>query len=249
MMNDLKDKIALVTGGNSGIGYATAKELKEQGATVIITGRRKEAVERAAEELGVTAYVADQSSVAAIERLAADIKKQFGKIDILFINAGIVGRTGTIETAVETTFDEVMAVNFKGAYFTLSKFIPLLNDGSSVVFLSSNTASMNGASSSIYSSSKTALNAVMKIAALELAPRKIRVNAVSPGPTETEILNKSGYDEAALKNLKEWMISRIPLNHIGTAQNVGKMVAYFCGDMASFITGAEIVMDGGMSLA
>jgi NAD(P)-dependent dehydrogenase (short-subunit alcohol dehydrogenase family) len=247
-MKSLKNKIALITGGNSGIGYATAKELKDQGATIIITGRRKEAIEKAADELGITAMIADQSSVSAIENLAALVKEQFGKIDILFINAGIVGMS-TIEMATETLFDEVMAVNFKGAYFTLSKFIPLLNDGASVVFLSSNVASSNHIASSIYSSSKAALNSVMRIAALELAPRKIRVNAVSPGPTETEILNKAGLDEVTLKTIKASLTNRIPLNKMGTAEDVAKMVAYFCGDAASFITGSEILMDGGMVLA
>jgi NAD(P)-dependent dehydrogenase (short-subunit alcohol dehydrogenase family) len=246
-MENLKNKISLITGGNSGIGYATAKEMKTQGATVIITGRRAAAIEEAAKELGATAIVADQGSISAIEDLAIQVKEQFGKIDILFINAGIVGRS-TIEQATETLFDEIMAVNFKGAYFTLSKFIPLLKDGASVVFLSSNTASTNNIASSIYSSSKAALNSVMRIAALELAPRKIRVNAVSPGPTETEIFNKMGLDEAALNALKTHVFSRIPLNQMGTTEDVAKMVAYFCSDAAGFITGAEIIMDGGMSL-
>ncbi len=153
-----------------------------------------------------------------------------------------------IEDATERAFDNVVGVNFKGAYFTLSKFIPLLHDGASVVFLSSNTASMSGANSSIYSSSKAALNAVMKIAAVELAPRKIRVNSVSPGPIATEILNKVGFNDDQLKAVHEWMIDIIPLKKIGNAEDVGKMVAYFCGEDAGFITGAEVVMDGGMSL-
>jgi NAD(P)-dependent dehydrogenase (short-subunit alcohol dehydrogenase family) len=246
-MENLKNKIAVITGGNSGIGYATAKELKAQGATVIITGRRPEAVTNAAAELGVYGIIADQSLVTDTENLVRQVKEKFGKIDILFINAGIVG-TAPIEQATEVLFDSIIDINFKGAYFTLSKFIPELNDGASVVFLSSNTASMNGASSSIYSSGKAALNAVMRIAALELAPHGIRVNAVSPGPTETEILNKIGLDEAALKGLHDWMIERIPLKKMGTADDVAKMVAYFCGDQAKFITGAEVVMDGGMSL-
>jgi len=246
-MEDLKGKTALVTGGNSGIGYAAAKELKAQGAEVIITGRRKEAVDKAAAELGVTGLLADQGQVSAIEALASQVREKYGKIDILFINAGVL-EMAMIENATEKAFDNVIGVNFKGAYFTLSKFIPLLNDGASVVFLSSNTASMNGANSSIYSSGKAALNAVMKIAAVELAPRKIRVNSVSPGPIETEILNKVGYDETQLKEVKEWIIGRIPLKKMGDAADVGKMVAYFCGEASSFITGAEIVMDGGMSL-
>lgn len=247
-MENLKNKIAVITGGNSGIGYATAKELKAQGATVIITGRRAEAVEKAAAELDLTGFVADQSIVEQTEQLAGKVSERFGKIDILFINAGIVN-TAPIEKATESLFDSIVDINFRGAYFTLSKFIPLLNDGASVVFLSSNTASMNGANSSIYSSGKSALNSVMRIAALELAPRGIRVNAISPGPTKTEILNKIGLDEAQRKGLDEWMIGRIPLKRLGEAEDVAKMVAYFCGDAAKFITGAEVVMDGGMSLA
>lgn len=246
-MEHLKGKIALVTGGNSGIGYATAKELKAQGAEVIITGRRKTAVDEAAAALGVTGLIADQGSVTQTEQLAGIVQQQFGKIDILFINAGVLENT-TIENATEAAFDNVIGVNFKGAYFTLSRFIPLLNDGASVVFLSSNTASMNAANSSIYSSGKSALNAVMRIAATELAPRKIRVNSVSPGPTATEIMNKAGYTPEQLSQVNEWILDRVPLKQIGKAEDVAKMVAYFCGEAASFITGAEIVMDGGMSL-
>lgn len=246
-METLKGKVAIVTGGNSGIGYATAKELKVQGATVIITGRRKDAVETAARELGVTGIVADQANLPAIEQLAKRVVDKFGKVDILFINAGIVA-TAAIEHATEEAFDSIIGVNFKGAYFTLSKFIPILNDHASVVFLSSNTASMSGATSSIYSSSKAALNSVMKIAAVELAPRGIRVNAVSPGPTETEILKKQGMSNEQLKDLTSWMIDRIPLRYMGKPEDVGKMVAHLSGEQSAFITGAEFVMDGGMSL-
>lgn len=246
-MKNLEGKIAVVTGGNSGIGYAAAQELKAQGAQVIITGRRPAAIKGAADELSITGLVADQGNVQAIGQLAETVKEQFGKVDILFINAGVLGGSD-IEHADEATFDQVIDVNFKGAFFTLSKFIPLLNDGASVVFLSSNTASMHGANASIYASSKAAVNSVMKAAAIELAPRKIRVNSVSPGPTQTEILNKLGLDEAARKNLDDWMIERVPLKQLGVADDVAKMVAYFSSDAAKFITGAEIIMDGGMSL-
>ncbi|MBC9910339.1 SDR family oxidoreductase [Chitinophaga varians] len=246
-METLKGKIAVVTGGNSGIGYATAKELKQQGATVIITGRRKAAIETAAAELGVTGLVADQGNLKDIESLANNVKATFGTVDILFINAGVLGGAA-IEQATEEVFDQVIDVNFKGAYFTLSRFIPILKEGASVIFLSSNTASMSVANSSIYSSSKAALNAVMKIAAIELAPRRIRVNAISPGPIETEILHKQGYDEAQLKGVKSWIVDRVPLKHMGKADDIGKMVVQLSGEAASFVTGAELVMDGGMSL-
>jgi len=246
-MDNLKDKVTVITGGNSGIGYATAKLLKEQGAEVIITGRRKEAIEKAALELGVTAITSDQSSVSDIENLAAQVKADFGSVDILFINAGIAG-LGTIEQTTEELFDNIMNVNLRGAYFTLSKFIPILKDGASVVFLSSNTASMPGPGSSVYSASKTALNSVMKSAALELAPRKIRVNSVSPGPTETEVMKKVGLDEATVKSIMDVVVEKVPLKQMGRAEDVAQMVAYLISDAAVFITGADFIMDGGMSL-
>jgi len=246
-MDQFKGKIALVTGGNSGIGYATAKELISKGATVIITGRRKEAIETAANELGATAFVSDQSNLSDTEALVSQVIAKFGKLDILFINAGI-GVFTNIDATSEEQFDQVMDVNFKGAYFTLSKFIPNLNDGASVVFLASNTASMSLASSSVYISSKAALVALTKVAAVELAPRKIRVNAVSPGPTQTEIMHKFGLDEQTISHLNDQMVAQIPLSKIGTAQDVAKLVAYLSDAAATFITGAEFVIDGGMKL-
>ncbi|KAF2507002.1 SDR family oxidoreductase [Flavobacterium zhairuonense] len=247
-MDNLKDKVAVITGGNSGIGYAAAKQLKEQGAQVIITGRRKEAIEKAAQELGVTAVTANQASVSDIENLVAKVKEDFGAVDILFINAGIAG-LGTIEQTSEELFDSIMNVNLRGAYFTLSKFIPILKDGASVVFLSSNTASMPGPGSSVYSASKTALNSVMKSAALELAPRKIRVNSVSPGPTETEVMKKVGLDETTVKGIMDVVIEKVPLKQMGKSEDVAKMVSYLSSDAAKFITGADFIMDGGMVLA
>lgn len=246
-MDHFKGKIAIVTGGNSGIGYATAKELSTKGATVIITGRRKDAVEKAAAEIGATAIVADQGKLDDIEKLVQQVTQKFGKVDILFVNAGI-GIFTSIESTSEAQFDNVMDVNFKGAFFTLSKFIPILNDAASVVMLASNAASMSVANSSVYSSSKAALVAVTKIAALELAPRKIRVNAVSPGPTKTEIMGKFGMDDDTLRAINEHMVTQIPLAKIGTAEDVAKMVAYLCGDAATFITGSEFIIDGGMIL-
>jgi NAD(P)-dependent dehydrogenase (short-subunit alcohol dehydrogenase family) len=244
---NFKGKLALVTGGSSGIGLATAKELIEKGATVIITGRRKEAIEKAGKEIGAIPFVADQASVNDISELGARIEKQFRKLDVLFINAGITGEPSFIEQANEQNFDSVMDINFKGAYFTLSKFIPLLNDGASVVFLSSNTATMRSPQSSIYQASKAALNSIAKTAAAELAPRKIRVNTVSPGPTKTNVLN-SAYGEEAANTIWDNLATIVPLKRIGTPENVAKMVVYLSGEEASYITGADFLMDGGMTL-
>jgi len=141
-MKNLENKVAVITGANSGIGYAAAKRLKDSGAHVVITGRRKDAVEKAAHELNVTGLVADQSRVSDIEHLAKAVKAQFGKVDLLVINAGIT-KFSTIEQIEESQFDEMMNINFKGAYFTLSRFIPLLHDGASVIMLSSTSATIS----------------------------------------------------------------------------------------------------------
>ena len=248
-MNKFNNKVAIVTGGNSGIGYATAKELIVEGASVIITGRRKEAIEKAAEQLGAIPFLADQGKLQDIDSLKNEIENQFGKVDILFINAGITGTLDSIENMSSENFDNVMDINFRGAYFTLGKFIPLLNDGASVVFLSSNVATTYKANSSVYQASKAALNSIAKTAAAELAPRKIRVNIVSPGPTKTEIMTKAGLDEKTLEGLDEWLIGGIPLQKMGTAEDVAKAVVYLSdNEVASFMTGTEILIDGGMIL-
>lgn len=243
-MKMLKDKIAVITGGNSGIGYAAAKELRNNGANVIITGRRKEAVEKAASELNITGMIADQSRLTDIDKLVSDISGQFEKVDILLINAGIT-KSVPIESTSEQVFDEIMDVNFKGAYFTLSRFIPILNDGASVIFLSSTSATISPPTASVYAASKAAINTVMKIAALELAPRKIRVNAVSPGPVATEIMSKIGLNDT----LEQQMLSSIPLTRFGKADEVAALIAYLSyDDKSGFITGANFLIDGGQSI-
>lgn len=242
-MENLENKVAVITGGNSGIGYAAAKSLSEKGAKVIITGRRKEAIENAAKNLGVTGLLADQSSLDDIDKLAAVLKADFGKIDILLINAGIT-KFASIETMSEIVFDEIMDVNFKGAYFTLSKLIPILNDNASVILLSSTSATISPQSASVYAASKAAMNAVGKIAALELAPRKIRVNTVSPGPIATEIMNKIVLDY----NLENQLVNSIPLARMGEAGEVANLVTFLAGDESSYITGSNFLVDGGQSI-
>lgn len=243
-MKTLHGKVALITGGNSGIGYSTAKELIENGARVIITGRRKEAVDKAASELGATGMIADQTSMTDIEALAQNIAQQFGKIDTLVVNAG-TSKLTTIEAATEQLFDEMMNLNLKGAYFTLSRFIPVLNNGASVVLISSSSASKSVPQTSIYAASKAAINTVVKIAAIELAPRGIRVNAVSPGPFATEIMAKTGLADP---KIQDFIISGVPLGRLGIPAEVGKLIRFLASDEAAFITGAEYLIDGGQSI-
>jgi NAD(P)-dependent dehydrogenase (short-subunit alcohol dehydrogenase family) len=246
-MKKFENKIAVITGGNSGMGYGTAKVLKEMGATVIITGRRKEAIEDAAQELGVTAILSDQAKLEDIDSLVSEVSEKFGKVDILYINAGISG-TSPIELETPENFDKINNVNYKGVFFTLSKFIPHLNDGASIVILSSVLASTVSPGLSVYSASKAAVNSIVKTAALELASRKIRVNSISPGAIDTELFSKMGMDEEALNGMTDYLIGLTPLGRIGKPKEIGQLVAFLSSDEASFITGSDHIIDGGSSL-
>lgn len=246
-MTKLSGKVAVVTGGNSGIGYAAAKDFIDNGAEVVITGRNAEAVNRAAEELGAVGIVADQSSLTDTDSLVNQVKSQFGKVDILFINAGIV-TMAPIEVLTEEQFDNNMDINFKGAFFTLQKFIPILHEGASVINLSSINAYAGMPNTAVYGASKAALNAITRVAALELAPKKIRVNAISPGPVKTPIFGKAGLDEAAINEFSSAMQNRVPLKRFGESDDIAKLVTFLASDDASFITGSEYVIDGGVIL-
>ncbi len=246
-MSNLTNKTVVVTGGNSGIGYAAAKEMTAKGAKVFITGRNKEAVAQAASELGVTGIVSDQGDLKAIDSLVAEVKAQADGVDVLFINAG-VALFSPVEQADEAHFDGIMDVNFKGAYFTLSKFIPILNEGASVIFLSSSSATSGMATSSVYSASKAAMNSLVRVASSELAPKRIRVNSVSPGPIDTPIFGKAGLDDATRDGFATAIVNRVPLKRFGAAEEVAKLVSFLASDDAAFVTGADYVVDGGVGV-
>jgi NAD(P)-dependent dehydrogenase (short-subunit alcohol dehydrogenase family) len=247
MMNDLSGKTAVVTGGNSGIGFATARKLKDSGAQVVITGRNAEAVNRAATELDVTGLVADQARLNDIDALVGRVKEEFGGVDILFINAGVAS-FAPVEHVTEEQFDSTINVNFKGALFTLQKFLPILREGASVINLSSINAYTGMPNTAVYAASKAALNSLTRTAAYELAPRKIRVNSVNPGPTNTAIFGKLGMPDEAVQEFASAMQNRIPLKRFGEPVEAANLVAFLASDEASFITGAEYNIDGGVNL-
>lgn len=246
-MSKLNGKIAIVTGGNSGIGYASAKEFKSQGATVVITGRNSEKVQSAAKELGVKGIVADVEHMSAIEDLVEQVKNDLGKVDVLFVNAGVF-QPAPIGQISEEMFDHQIGINFKGAVFTTEKFLPILNDGASIINLSSINAYTGMPNTAIYAASKAALNSYTRTAATELAPRKIRINSVNPGPIATPIFEKTGLDEEQLKGLGQAMQDRIPLKRYGQPEEIAKLVSFLASDDASFITGSEYNIDGGVNV-
>jgi len=249
LMQKLVNKVAVVTGGNSGIGLATARELISQGASVVITGRNTQAIEEAVEQLGPQAegVLADASDVRQTEALVAAVEKRHGRVDILFINAGVFFPTPVGQVS-EASFDQQVSINFRGAVFTLEKFLPLLSAGASVINLSSVNAYTGMPNTAAYAATKAALNSYTRTAATELAPRGIRVNAVNPGPVDTAIFGKSGLPAEAVHGFAAALQNRIPLKRFGQPADIAKLVAFLASDDASFITGAEYNIDGGINV-
>lgn len=246
-MNSINGKNVIITGGNSGMGFETARKFKSLGANVIITGRNPKSVDEAAEQLGVIGIVADQSSLRDIDELAVQVSQKFGHVDVLFINAGIAA-FAPVEQVTEEQFDNIMNTNFKGALFTLQKFISLLRDGASVINLSSINAYTGMPNTAVYAASKAALNALTRTAATELASRKIRINSVNPGPVNTAIFGKLGMPEEAVNEFGKAMVNRIPLKRFGEPEDIANLVVFLASDEAGFITGAEYNIDGGTNV-
>lgn len=246
-MSNLNGKVAVITGGNSGIGFASAQQLKNQGATVIITGRDHQKVQNASAELGVKGIVADVRDLSATDNLVNQVKNEFGNVDILFVNAGIF-QPAPLGQITEEMFDQEMDINFKGAFFTLEKFLPILNEGASVINLASVIGYTGMPNTAVYAASKAALISLTKTAATELAPRKIRVNAVNPGPIYTPIFGKTGMPEDQLSGFSEAMQNRVPLKRFGTPEDIAKLVSFLASDESSFITGSEYNIDGGINV-
>lgn len=249
-MKRFENKVAVVTGGTSGIGLATAKRLHEEGARLAIVGRNAQTLEEAARTIGdgVLAVQADVAQLSEIDRLYRTVTQELGRIDVLFVNAGVGKFTALIDTS-ESLYDELFAINTKGAYFTLTKAIPSLNDGASIILiaLAPITPPWRRHGTSAYSAAKAALRAVAQTAAVELAPRGIRVNVVSPGPILTPIYQQAGLSPEKTRERLDWMSATVPLARLGKAEEVASVVAFLASSDASYITGEEIHVDGGLA--
>ena len=246
-MGRLEGKVAVVTGGNSGIGLATAKRFQEEGAKVVISGRSKKTLDDAVKAIGngVVAVQADVSNLAELDKLYGEVSKKLGKIDVLFVNAGVAKFAPLSETA-ENAYDEQFDINIKGAYFTIQKAIPLLNDGASIVLNTSVAGSKGNANTSAYSATKAALRSLARTAAAELIERGIRVNAVAPGPIVTPIFGRVGLPQEAVDEFAKQIVEKVPMKRFGQPEEVAATVAFLASNDASYITGVEINVDGGM---
>jgi NAD(P)-dependent dehydrogenase (short-subunit alcohol dehydrogenase family) len=245
-MKRLEGKVAVVTGGNSGIGLAAAKRLHDEGARVAISGRSQKTLDEAVTLIGkdVLAVQSDVSKLPEIDKFYAAVIQKFGKIDILFANAGI-GKFAPFEATTEQLYDEQFDINAKGAYFTIQKALPHLNDGASIILNTSVVSHEGIANGSVYAATKAAMRSFTRTIALELVGRKIRVNAVAPGPIATPILTRTGMPKEALDELTKALIATVPMKRIGTSEEVAGTVAFLASSDASYITGVEIDVDGG----
>lgn len=246
-MARLTGKVAVVTGGNSGIGLATAKRFREEGAKVAITGRDQKTLDEAVKTIGgdVLAVRADVSKVADLERFFKAISEKFGKVDVLFANAG-VGKFAPVSESTEGQFDEMFGINVKGVYFTIQKALPLLNDGASIIINSSVVSEIGFAGASIYSATKAAIRSFARTLTAELISRGIRINVVSPGPIQTPIFQRNGFTPAQIDEIAQVLVSRVPMKRFGKPEEVADTVLFLATPESSYITGVDINVDGGM---
>jgi NAD(P)-dependent dehydrogenase (short-subunit alcohol dehydrogenase family) len=247
-LNKLEGKIALITGGNSGIGLATAKQFVNEGAHVFITGRRDPELAVAVKEIGrnVTGVQGDVSNLGDLDRLFAQIKQEKGKLDIVFANAGMA-KYAALGRITEELYDLTFDINVKGLLFTVQKALPLLPDGASIILNASIVASKGLAANSVYSATKAAVRSFARTWTTDLKARGIRVNAVSPGSTDTPGLSKLFASGAAGGERMKMISNTVPLGRLGTPDEIAKAVVFLASDDSSYITGTELFVDGGFA--
>jgi NAD(P)-dependent dehydrogenase (short-subunit alcohol dehydrogenase family) len=247
-MGKLDGKIALVTGGNSGIGLATAKAFVNEGADVYVTARREPELAAAVREIGrnATGVQGDVSNLADLDRLFARIKREKGRLDIVFANAGIA-KYAPIGTITEEFYDEIFNINVKGMLFTVQKALPLLLDGAAVILASSIVGSKGLGANSVYAATKAVARSFARTWTTDLKPRRIRVNAVSPGTIDTPGLRELLASAPAGQERRKMIAGAVPLGRLGTPEEIAKAVVFLASDDASYITGTELFVDGGFA--
>ena len=247
----LEGKVAVITGGNSGIGLATAGEFAREGARVVITGRDAATLDAAEAGLRaagaeVLALTLDVTSLPEIDRTMAAVRERFGRIDVLFVNAG-VGAFGPVDAISEEGYNALFDTNVKGAYFTVQKALPLMHDGGSIIFNGSINGHIGMAGASVYSATKAAIRSLARTLSADLVERGIRVNVVSPGPVATAIWPRLGYPAEVEAAIRADVAGKVPLKRFGEPDEIAKAVLFFVTSDSSFVLGAELVADGGMS--
>ena len=246
-MGKLEGKTAVITGGSSGIGLATAKRFAAEGAHVYITGRRQAELDAALAAIGpgATAVRVDSSKLADLDRLYAQVRAERGRIDVLFANAG-GGTMLPLGQITEEQFDDTFATNVKGTLFTVQKALPLLADGASVILTGSTTSTVGTPAFSVYAASKAAIRAFARNWILDVGDRRIRINTLSPGPTRTPgLVDLAGPDAARQQGLLDHLAGQVPLGRVGDPDEIAKAAVFLASDDASFVTGIELFVDGG----
>ena len=244
----LQNKVTVITGGNSGIGLATAKLFHREGARVVITGRRKDVVESAAKEIGEHAVgiSSDTSNLDDIDALYNEVDRLFGRIDVLFLNAGMATFI-PMEAVTEDLFDRLADTNFKGLFFNVQKAVRLMNAGSSIILTSSAANQIGAPGMSVYGATKAAVRSLARSLSAELLPRGIRVNGIAPGPIETPIMHKVGIPPEDLPAAKEGFATENPMKRIGEPEEIAAGVLFLSSDDSSYVAGIDLAIDGGLT--
>lgn len=245
-MGKLDGKIAVITGGNSGIGLATAKLFVREGAKVVITGRNQETLDAAAQSIGngADAIRSDISKMSDIEALRGHVEKKHGHVDIIFANAG-GGRPNTFEYMSEEEFDFTVDTNFKGTYFTVQKLLPLMTSGGSIILNTSTLSTQGRPYVSVYSATKAAIRSLARSLTAELTEKGIRVNAMAPGHIDTDQMRKVGMSEEMIEQTKTQVHAQIPMHRSGTVDEIATAVLFLASDDSTYVTGTELCVDGG----
>ena len=246
-MGKLDGKIAVITGGSSGMGLTTAEYFVAEGAYVFITGRRRDELEAAVKQIGkgVTGVQGDVSNLADIDRLYETVKREKGHIDVLFANAGVGAPRAALGAITEQDFDKTFNINVKGLLFTVQKALPLFTDGGSILLNASVAASKGFPGMSVYSATKAAVRSFARTWTADLKDRKIRVNVISPGPIDTPIFEIPGRSAEQIEQIKAGFASAVPMGRLGRPDEIAKAAVFLASDDSSFITGIELFVDGG----